>query len=212
MTRYPALFFSAAALLITAACAHPSPIPTGYVYHDGLYKSALPPESSKVTKAQRAVMGPEQAQQFRTALYDLVDRLTDRAGLPPKSVYVLPHDPMNAFFAQVDNDLREAMRHTGYTLAASPDNAYTFTYDALLIEKPELDPVEYPQAAVASDNNVEIILKVFKGAGEQAAQLTEERGLYRIDGAEQYFGSALSAFSLGTGSKDSATPSRQDDR
>ena len=150
-------------------------------------------------------MGPQQAQQFRTALYDLVDRLTERAGLPPKSIYVMPHDPMNAFYAQVDNDLREAMRHTGYTLATTTDNAYAFTYEAVPIEQVSLDEEEYPDTVNPDAKNVEIILQVFDGVGPEAKQLTEQRGSYRIDGAEHYFGVQLPSF-------DDTTTAREDNQ
>lgn len=182
--------------LLLGACIHtPNAIPTGYKYHGESYKSPLPPESSLVTKSQRMAMGPQQAQQFRTALYDLVENLTERAGLPPKPIHVIEHEPMNAFYAQVDNDLREAMRHQGYVLATSEQDAYYFTYDAELIEKPKLDADEYPDAAIDTGENVEIILQVFAGQGKEAAMLTEQRGRYRIDGAEKHFGFQLpSAF------------------
>lgn len=188
--------------LLLGACATPNAIPTGYVYHGEEYKSPLPPESKKVTTAQREAMGPEQAEQYRDALYDLVNKLTERAGLPPKPIYVVPHDPMNAFYAQVDNDLREAMRHIGYELATAEADAYYFTYDAMLIEKPDLGD-EYPEAAMMDGNNVEIILQVFDGKGEEATMLTEQRGQYYIQGAEHHFGYQVPTFF-------SSTPARQD--
>ncbi len=181
----------ASAILLGACMQTPNAIPTGYKYHNDAYKSPLPPESARVTKMQRQAMGPQQAQQFRNALYDLVENLTERAGLPPKPIHVIPHEPMNVFYAQVDNDLREAMRHQGYTLATSEQDAYYFTYDAEMLEQPKLDADEYPDAVMDTGENVEIILQVMNGTGKEATMLTEQRGRYRIDGAEHYFGFQL---------------------
>jgi len=186
--------FSLLSVILLSACAtNPNYFPDGYKYHGEPYKSAAPGPSSKVTKAQRKTMGPEQAEQFRMALYDLTDKLTERAGLPPKAVYVKPHDPMNAFYAQVDNDLREAMRHLGYTLAAGPDNAYVFTYHAELIEAPKVDE-EAIADLLENRENVEIILQVFTGVDKAATQLTEERGAYRINGVDEYLGAGVPKF------------------
>lgn len=195
----PTYILPLASVLVLGACT-PNPVPTGYVYHDQAYKSPMPPESSKVTGKQRSAMGPTQASQFRNALYDLVTNLTERAGLPPKPIHVIQHDPMNTFYAQVDNDLREAMRHVGYTLATSEQDAYYFTYDAELIEKPNLDLDEYPDAAADTNDNVEIILQVFDGRGKEAMMLTEQRGRYRIDGAEHHFGVNLPTNFVGSSS------------
>ncbi|MEM6781717.1 MAG: hypothetical protein AAF569_07635 [Pseudomonadota bacterium] len=189
-------------IALGACVSTPNPIPTGYVYHGQEYKSPLPPESRKVTKAQRQTMGPQQAEQYRNALYDLVENLTERAGLPPKPIHVIPHDPMNVFYAQVDNDLREAMRHQGYTLATSEMDAYYFTYEAMPLEQPGLDPDEYPDAVVDTGNNVEIILQVFDGQGKEATMLTEQRGQYRIDGAEEFFGFQMPSFTMQTARED----------
>jgi hypothetical protein len=181
-------------LTMLAACSVPHAVPGGYTYHSDVYKSATPSPSSKVTKSQRAKMGPQQAQQFRDALYDLVDRLTERAGLPPKAVHVIPHEPMNAFYAQVDNDLREAMRHVGYRLASTSEDGYYFTYEAAPIAQAKLDEGEYPAAAGMNHNNVELSLKVFNGFGKEAVMLTEQSGQYYIEGAESYFGPQLPSF------------------
>lgn len=193
MTRFHILILSTATALGLSACAAPSAVPRGYTHHGDTYKSKSSPPSMKVSKAQRQSMGPVQAQQFRDALYDLVDKLTERAGLPPKSVFVMPHEPMNAFYAQVDNDLREALRHMGYRLAALGEDSYAFTYEAIVADKINLDPEEYPDIKNTSFNNVELILKVFDGDGEEKRMLTEQRGHYHITGAEEYFGFTLPA-------------------
>lgn len=175
-------------VIALAACQTPNAVPSGYTYHSQTYKSETPPAPPRISPVQRSKMGPQQAQQYRDALYDLVDDLTERAGLPPKLVHVIPHTPMNAFYGQVDNDLREAMRHIGYELATSGEDGYFFTYAAELIKQDTVPTSEYPELATPMGNNVEIILQVFDGQSEDAKMLTEQRGQYRIDGAEDYFG------------------------
>lgn len=159
-----------------AACS-PNAMPKGYVYHDKPYKSPNPPESAKFTELQRATMGPEQAEQFRLAMYQLVDNLTNRAGMPPKPVYVMKPEPMTPFYSNLDNDLRESLRHVGYRLSDKPDGAYVLTYSAEVLKK------EKPAAGDTSPN-VRLTLNVHDKAGEEGKLLTKESGDFYIQGAE----------------------------
>ena len=167
-------------LLSLGACGsftHPNAMPSGYTYHHETYKSPAPAESSKVTIEQRQYMDATQAQQFRDAVYDLLERLTMRAGMPPKPVYVLAPDTMTTFYSNIDNDLRESMRHIGYAISDTPQDAYIFTYEALPLTK-KVDP----NASMA--NNVQLTLRIFSDLSASANQLTEETGRYFIQGAE----------------------------
>lgn len=163
------------------ACSTPNSLPRGYTYQHQEFKSPNPAPSRKVTKESRKYMGAEQAEQFRYAVYDLVTKLTDRAGLPPKATYVLQPDPMTPFYGNLDNDMRESLRHTGYTLADTPNGAYVMTYVATLIEKPEM---MQDMPVTNSDPNVTISLYVYDSVGENARMLTEQTGNYYIQGAE----------------------------
>ena len=146
-------------------------MPTGYTYHHEEYKSPATKPSTKVTVEQKEYMDAMQAEQFRNAVYTLLERLTMRAGMPPKPVYISTPQPMTTFYANIDNDLRESMRHIGYALSDSPQGAYVFTYEAW----PLTD---------AGSNNVQIALRVFESHAENARQLTEETGQYFIQGAD----------------------------
>lgn len=176
--KAPLVLLAAATALVTA-CSQPHSIPTGYVYHGNVYKSANPPESPKFTSAQRKAMGPQQSEQFRQAVYKLVESLTLRAGMPPKPVHVLQPVEMNAFYSNIDNDVRESLRHIGYRLADTPDGAYVFTYNAQILTNEKGKP-----APDAAGNNVRIALQVFDKFGKEGKMLTEEAGLFRIDGAQ----------------------------
>lgn len=177
-SRYSILVLSSCAAVLTlAACDVPNAMPRGYGYHDEVYKSPNPPESSKFTTLLRQSMGPEQADQFRMAVYTLVDNLTNRAGMPPKAVYVVKPEPMTPFYANLDNDLRESLRHVGYRLADSPDDSYAFTYAAEILNK---------EGAPAGDMspNVRLTLYVHDKVGDEGRVLTQESGEFYIQGAE----------------------------
>ena len=169
-----------ASVLSLGACGfvYPNAMPSGYTHHHQTYKSpapvATPTSQQQVTIEQREYMNAEQAQQFRDGIYNLLERLTMRAGMPPKPVYVLSPEPMTSFYTNLDNDLRASMRHIGYNLADTPNGAYVFTYDAMPIT-----------ATSAMANNVELTLRVFNGLGDAARQLTEETGQFYVQGANK---------------------------
>lgn len=176
MPKAPFLILAAC----VAACA-PNSMPKGYVYHGAEYKSPNPPESTKFTDEQRVTMGPEQADQFRLSVYQLVESLTRRAGMPPKNIFVLKPERMTPFYANMDNDLRESMRHMGYTLSDTPDNAYAFAYTAYVLKDGDM-----AQALPSGQKpNVRLTLHVFDKAGDGAKLLTEETGDFFIQGAEK---------------------------
>lgn len=165
-------------VLSLGACSynHPNAMPSGYTYHHEDYKSPISPDSQKISIEQRKYMDAAQAEQFRDAVYDLLERLTMRAGMPPKPVFIMAPDPMTTFYANIDNDLRESMRHIGYAISDTPDGAYIFTYEAQEIPAPAVE--------TAQANNVHLTLRVFDSLGENARQLTEESGQYFIQGAD----------------------------
>lgn len=176
----PVILSVSALSLSACSIGHPNAMPTGYTYHHQDYKSPTPASSSKVTSKQRQNMDAVQAEQFRNAVYDLLNKLTMRAGLPPKPVYVLAPDPMTTFYANIDNDLRESMRTLGYAISDVPTGAYVFAYSAQ-----ELD---YPAGIdIADQPNVELTIRVFNSAQPDARQLTEEVGRYFIKGVDTLY-------------------------
>ncbi len=175
---------SATAALSVSACSNvfdrPHFWPTGYTYHNEEFKSATPEPSDKFTSLQRSNMGPEQAEQFRMSVYSLVQSLTARAGLPPKAVFVLQPEPLTPFYANIDNDLRESLRHSGYRLAdQAGTDAYVFTYVANIIKQDKNAP-----AAAPGTPNVHLSLFVYDRLAKDARLLTEESGDFYIKGAE----------------------------
>jgi hypothetical protein len=163
-----------AAIVPLSGCS-PNAVPTGYVYHADSYKSANPPASPKFTALQRTTMGPEQAEQFRLAVYQLVDALTARAGMPPKPVHVMKPEPMTPFYANIDNDLRESLRHVGYRMSDVPEGAYIVTYKAENL---------VPDPAMANAPNMRITIHIHDQLGEEGRLLTQETGDFYIKGGE----------------------------
>lgn len=175
------LFPLCVSLVALAGCDTPNYLPDGYVHHNKPYKSQTPPPSSKFTEVQRRVMGPEQADQFRMAVYTLVDNLTNRAGMPPKPVYVLKPERMSAFYMNIDNDVRESLRHIGYRLSDKPEGAYVITYSADLLKGKDGKVVSTSPEQGA---NVYLAIHVSDSLGDKSKILTKEEGTFYIKGAE----------------------------
>ena len=174
--------------LSLGACSGTSPnyMPTGYKYHSDVYKSPTPPPTPKLNVEQRQYMDAAQAEQFRDGVYELLVRITERAGMPPKPVYVMSPEPMTAFYANIDNDLRESMRSIGYVLSDTPVGAYVFAYDAGIIgqeTKQRLSKIK-KQPMSTGTPNVALTLQIFDSLGENARMLTQETGQFFIRGAE----------------------------
>lgn len=181
-SKFGAMLILGVSSLALTACSigHPNSMPTGYTYHHKEYKSPAPAPSSKITNKQRANMDMIQAEQFRNAVYDLLNKLSMRAGLPPKPVYVLAPDPMTTFYANIDNDLRESMRTIGYAISDVPVGSYVFAYSAQELEYPTgVDIEEQP--------NIELTIRVFDAARPNARQLTEETGRYFVKGVKSLY-------------------------
>ncbi len=173
------VLLSACALSL-AACA-PNYFADGYTHHAKPYKSQNPPPSSRFTESMRATMGPEQADGFRMAVYGLTEKLTLRAGMPPKAVHVVTPTKMTPLHSNIDNDLRESLRHLGYTLSDTPEGAYAFAYSAVIIKEVNGKPV----ADDGVTPNTRIALYVYDKAGEGSNLLTQEVGDFYIKGADK---------------------------
>lgn len=168
----PVLAITGFAALLLGGCAQPNMFPAGYTHHTQEFKSATPPASDKFSDEQRKTMTAEQAEQFRQAVYSLTERLTLRAGMPPKPVYILRPEKMSPFYSNIDNNLNESLRHLGYNLASSPAGAYVFTYSVDTL------------ANAGAGENVRIALQIHDKIGRDSRMLTEEAGTFFIGGAD----------------------------
>lgn len=181
LMKSSALFPVCACVIALAACDTPNYIPDGYVHHNKPYKSQTPPPSPKFSPMQRSTMGPEQADQFRMAVYQLVDNLTNRAGMPPKPVYVVKPEKMTPLYTNIDNDVRESLRHIGYRLSDTPDGAYVIAYTAEVLKDKDGKVVS---TSADQGPNVRLGIHVFDSLGENSKMLTKEEGDFYINGAD----------------------------
>jgi hypothetical protein len=167
--------------LALAACSGPGAMPRGYTYHQERFKSPAPGPSGKISDAARENMTPDQARQIRSAVHTLARRLTDRAGLAPRPVYVQTADPLIPFYAMVDNDLRDVLVHIGYRLSDVPDDAYIFQYDAAMRKRPDamIDDEQTHQQP-----NITITLRVIDQPGRDGRVLTTQSDDFFIQGVD----------------------------
>ena len=181
LMKSSALLSVCACVITLAACDTPNYIPDGYVHHNKPYKSQTPPPSPKFTPMQRSTMGAEQSDQFRMAVYQLVDNLTNRAGMPPKPVYVMKPEKMTPLYTNIDNDVRESLRHIGYRLSDTPDGAYVIAYTAEVLKDKDGKVVS---TSADQGPNVRLGVHVFDSLGENSKMLTKEEGDFYINGAD----------------------------
>ncbi len=143
-------------------------MPDGYVYHDGLYKTDVPHGPSRA-----ALISQTQSRQIADAMTDLVERLTDRAGLAPGAVYVDTPAPASQIESLMDNDLRSALRRAGYLLTDQEDQAaYRMTH--------RIKPV-----TLEDGMHGEMAIDIYDARSEDGALLTSELGYYRIDSLDK---------------------------
>lgn len=165
-------------ILTLAGCSHPNAMPSGYTHHHDRFKSPDSSVSGKVASFQSqeealSQMGVDQA------VEDLLRKITARAGVSPKPVYVLTPEIMEPFYIVVDSALRKNMRDLGYAISNTETGAYAFAYTARNLSKPRgTENDGYP--------NVELMLKIYDSAASSARLLTEQAGNYYIEGAQNY--------------------------
>jgi len=81
----------------------------------------------------------------------------------------------------IDNDLRESLRHVGYRLSDSPEGAYVMTYAAEVLKDKDGKVVSHSAEQGA---NVRLTLFVHDSLGENSKLLTKETGDFYIKGAD----------------------------
>ena len=122
-----------------------------------------------------SILTQEQRHAWRNAVYEVVSRLTQRAGLPPKPVFVAYSGSQTPFYDNFDNDLREVLLESGYQLSASPDDSYGIIYSVRGLK---------PKRNKYIKGNVELTLKVYSSQLQHGEFLTEETATFYIDGAD----------------------------
>lgn len=164
-------------VLALNACSHPNAMPSGYTYHHDRFKSADPSPALGVVKTnQESVLSQTDIDR---AVDDLLRKITARAGVSPKPVYIITPSMMTPFYSAVDDALRNTMRELGYALSDTQTGAYGFAYSGRNLSKPRgTDNDGYP--------NVELMLQIYDSVSDNARLLTQQAGNYFIEGAQDY--------------------------
>jgi len=179
MTYSSRFFILSCSVLALSACGHPNAMPSGYTHHHEQYKSPDATPSQRMGALEDFDAGPAPLSQMDVdiAVDDLLRKITARAGVSPKPVYIMTPDNMGGFYTVVDSALRKNMRDLGYALSDTTTGAYAFAYSARALQKPRGSENDgYP--------NVEMMLQVFGDASDGARLLTEQTGNYFITGAQ----------------------------
>jgi hypothetical protein len=161
--------------LALSACQHPNAMPSGYTHHHEVFKSPDPaPVLTLQTTDNQDI--PLSLMDIDMAVEDLLRKVTARAGLPPKPVYILTPPKMTSFYSLIDSALRKNMRDLGYAISDTETGAYAFVYNARELRKPRgTENDGFP--------NVELVLQVYSALNKEARLLTEQSGNYFIEGA-----------------------------
>ncbi|MEZ5918357.1 MAG: hypothetical protein R3D66_00015 [Alphaproteobacteria bacterium] len=108
------------AFLSLSACrviADPTFAPSGYTYHQDLYKSPPGPEAADIGYDYSAVRNDEVQRLWQISVSDLLNQLEDQRGEAlPDTVYIRPLDHKNAFNGAFDNALRQELADRGHIL------------------------------------------------------------------------------------------------
>lgn len=175
MTYSKNLLIIGVSVLALHACKHPNAMPSGYTHHHDTYKS---PDATPAVKPATLDNQNVRLSQMDIddAVEDLLRKITARAGVSPKPVYILTPSETGAFYNIVDSALRKNMRDLGYAISDTQAGAYAFAYSARELRKPRGSENDgYP--------NIELTLSVFNKVGDDARLLTEQMGNYFIAGA-----------------------------
>jgi len=179
MTNSSRFFILSCSVLALSACGHPNAMPSGYTHHHAQYKSPDATPALSSTGALGTIeTTPVRLSQMDVdiAVDDLLRKITARAGVSPKPVYIMTPSNMGGFYNVVDSALRKNMRDLGYATSDTTEGVYAFAYSAREIRKPRGSENDgYP--------NVEMTLQVFGDASQGAKLLTEQTGNYFIAGA-----------------------------
>lgn len=178
MTNLKTFLSFGASALILSACGHPNAMPSGYTHHHDNYKSINEPFTDVIP----TISNEDTVLSFSDidrAVDDMLRKITARAGVSPKPVYVLKPSQSSPFYSAVDSALRTSMRDLGYAISDIETGAYGFSYSARKLRKPR---------GTENDGhpNVELLLQVFSKVGSDAKLLTEQSGNYFIEGASSY--------------------------
>lgn len=124
---YSVFPISLTALLSLSACSSPGPMPTGYTYHQEVYKSPPAEEADSIgyefsTDKNRVVM-----EMMHDVALDLITKMEQRFIIPEKEVYLKPTFLNRAQAQSFDHALRAQLKNRGYILVQTPEDGVAMT-------------------------------------------------------------------------------------
>lgn len=168
---------------LLSACGHPNAMPSGYTHHHEA-KGSVDVSADSVTPVVAPIYKSTSDDMVLSlvdidrAMDDMLRKITARAGVPPKPVFILRPAMPSPFYNAVDSALRTSMRDLGYAISDIETGAYGFAYNARNLSKPR-----------GSENdghpNVELMLQAYNKVGAGARLLSEQSGNYFIQGAQK---------------------------
>lgn len=175
-------------LLSLSACrtiTDPSFMPSGYTYHQDLYKSPPGPEAKGIGYDYNAISNAEVLQLWHISLNDLINQLEDERGELPKELYIRPVDHIDAFNTTFDHVLREELENRGHTLKSEAGDELILTFDAAIPDstfrnkKAEYnDDVEYETPEQTQKKITDIILSL--STSRAGLPLEQASGTYTL--------------------------------
>ncbi len=166
---------------LLSACGHPNAMPSGYTHHHNVKNAVDVSAADSVPLSSTYIAAPENQAlslvDVDRAVDDMLRKITARAGVPPKPVYILKPENPTPFYNAVDNALRTSMRDLGYAISDMKAGAYGMAYNARALRKPR---------GTENDGhpNVELMLQAYSNVESGARLLTEQSGNYFIKGAK----------------------------
>lgn len=101
----------------------PTFMPSGYTWHNDVYKAPPGPEAQSLGYDYSAARNEGQVEMWQGIARGLIDSLEAQSGLSAQQIYIEKPAAVNAFNSSLDYALREELRARGYTLASAPGGA-----------------------------------------------------------------------------------------
>lgn len=106
----------------------PSAIPSGYTYHNDLYKSPPSPEATNLGYTYSEAKNAQLVESMRVKALELFNQLESGYDMAGVGLYIYnthSHNPQNA---TLDHVLRDIVREKGYRISSVPDGAIGLGY------------------------------------------------------------------------------------
>lgn len=98
----------------------PTDLPSGYAYHQQVYKTQPPPMADSIGYEYSPVRNDTVIEDWQSAADDFILSLIERNDLQPGTIYLEPPSHEDAVYNVLDHALRTALVKAGFAQTASP--------------------------------------------------------------------------------------------